>query len=57
MNPEDYIAEALALVSGWDVEAEDFAQAVNEQAQLMAGLHPDASLDLSQYPPYTALRF
>ena len=39
--PEDYIVEALELVSAWDIPDEDFAEAVNAQARLMAGIHPD----------------
>ncbi len=39
--PEEYITEALELVSAWDVPDEDFAQTVNEQARLMAGFDPD----------------
>ena len=38
---EDYIPEALDTVSAWDVPDEDFAQTVNDQARLMAGLQPD----------------
>ena len=39
--PEDYIVEALELVSAWDIPEEDLADAVNDQARLMAGIHPD----------------
>ena len=39
--PEDYIHEALGLVSAWDIPDEDFAQTVNDQARLMAGIHPN----------------
>ena len=39
--PEDYIVEALELVSAWDIPEEDIADAVNAQARLMAGIHPD----------------
>jgi hypothetical protein len=38
---EDYIPEALDMVSAWDVPNEDFAQTVNDQARLMAGVHPE----------------
>ena len=41
MHYEDYISEALEMVSAWDIPDEDFAQAVNAQARLMAGLNPD----------------
>ena len=39
--PEDYIADALEIVSAWNVPDEDFADAVNAQARLMADIHPD----------------
>ena len=39
--PEYHIVEALELVSAWDIPDEDFAEAVNAQARLMAGIHPD----------------
>ena len=39
--PEDYIVEALELVSAWDIPEEDLSDAVNSQARLMAGVHSD----------------
>ena len=39
--PEDYIVDALEIVSAWDLPDEDLADAVNAQARLMAGIHPD----------------
>ena len=41
MNQENYIMDALEIVSAWDLPDEDFAQAVNNQARLMAGINPD----------------
>lgn len=41
MDYEDYIPEALELVLAWDLPEEILADAVNEQAKLMAGLYPD----------------
>jgi hypothetical protein len=38
--PEDYIAEALNMVSAWDIPDDEFVDAVNAQARLMAGIHP-----------------
>ena len=38
---DDYIPQALEIVSAWDVPDEDFAQIVNDQARLMAGVQPD----------------
>ena len=37
MNYENQILDALMIVSAWDVPDEDFADAVNDQARLMAG--------------------
>ena len=41
MHIEDYIIDALEIVSAWDVPEEDFADAVNDRAMLMAGVNPD----------------
>ena len=41
MHTEDYIFDALEMVSAWDIPDEDFADAVNAQARLMAGIPPD----------------
>ena len=41
MDYEDYIPEALDLVLAWDLPEEALADAVNDQAKLMAGLYPD----------------
>ena len=37
----DYILDALEIVSAWDIPDEDFVRTVNDQAKLMAGIHPD----------------
>ena len=39
--PEDYILDALELVSAWNLPDDELADAVNAQARLMAGIHPD----------------
>ena len=54
---ESYIEDALALVSAWDVPEENFAQAVNDQARLMAGFDLELSSDPLAQSPYAALRF
>jgi hypothetical protein len=41
MEYEDYIPEALDLVLGWDLPEDALADAVNEQAKLMAGYYPE----------------
>jgi hypothetical protein len=46
MSIENYILDALEIVSSWeDLPEEDFAQAVNEQARLMAGDNHDEFLE------------
>jgi len=37
MNQKDYIMDALEIVSAWDIPEEELADAINEQAKLMAG--------------------
>jgi len=39
--PEDYILDALDMVSAWNLPDEDLADAVYAQARLMAGIDPD----------------
>ena len=41
MSYEDCVLDALELVMAWDPPEEDLAEAVNEQAKLMAGLFPE----------------
>jgi hypothetical protein len=41
MDYEDYIPEALDLVLAWDLPDDALAEAVNAQAKLMAGYHPE----------------
>ena len=41
MTYENQILDALMIVSAWDIPDEDFADAVNDQAMLMAGVNPD----------------
>ena len=45
MHIENYNLDALEIVSSWDVPEEDFAQTVNDQAMLMAGINPDEVLE------------
>ena len=42
---QDLILNALEIVSAWDITDEDFAQAVNDQAKLMAGVPPEELLE------------
>ena len=41
MHIEDYIPEAIEMVSAWVIPDEQFTDAVNDQAMLMAGILPD----------------
>ena len=41
MHTEDHILDALDMVSARDIPDENLADAVNAQARLMAGVHPD----------------
>ena len=38
---ELHLQEAIDTVSAWDIPEEEFADAVNSQARLMAGCSPD----------------
>ena len=44
MHTEDYILDALDMVSARDIPDEDLADAVNAQARLMAGMNTDEFL-------------
>jgi hypothetical protein len=45
MNLQDYIIDALEIVGARDIPEEDLADAVNDQAMLMAGIDPDEFLE------------
>ena len=45
MNIENYILDAVEIVGAWDIPEEDLADAINEQARLMAGDNHDEFLD------------
>lgn len=57
MDQESYINEALEIVSAWEVPAEDFAQVVNDQARLMAGMDLEPRPEAIQVSPYSPLSF
>ena len=50
MNIENYILEAIEMVSAWEVPAEELADAINDQARLMAGVSID---DIRERPSDT----
>lgn len=54
---EDYIPDALEMVSAWEVPEEDFAQAVNQQAMMMAGQDLEPRNDTLVALPFASLRF
>ena len=45
MNFENQILDALMIVSAWDLPEEDLADAINDQARLMAGDNHDEFLE------------
>ena len=54
---EDYIEQAIHQVEAWDLPEDQFAQAVNDQARLMAGIdleYRDTGLEIRLH---TTLRF
>ncbi len=54
---EDYISDALDMVSAWDLPESEFSEAVNAQARLMAGQGLELSLENPMPSPYATLRF
>ena len=54
---EDFIQDAIDLVDAWDINESDWAEAVNAQARLLAGLNLEPSNDIPQPSPYQSLRF
>ena len=54
---EDHIQEAIDVVQAWDLPEEEFAQAVNDQARLMAGIDLDCRDTSLDYQLHTTLRF
>ena len=55
-TPEDYLTDAIESVSAWDLNDDEFDQAVNDQAYLMAGKIPDHYWDCSPEFPCTSHR-
>ena len=45
MSYENQILDALMIVSAWDLPEEELADAINEQARLLAGVDPDEFLN------------
>jgi len=57
MDIQDYIQDAISMVDSWGLAEEEFSQAVNDQARLMAGLGLEISTGLPADSPYSSLRF
>jgi hypothetical protein len=45
MDIEDYLQDAISMVDSWDLPEEEFSQAVNQQARLIAGMGLELSTD------------
>ncbi len=56
-NFENYVQQALDQVEAWDLPADQFAQAVNDQARLMAGIDLDSLDNGLEVHFHNALRF
>ena len=54
---EDYIQEALEIVSAWDLPDDELPDAVNAQARLMAAIPLDYITAASIPSAYAALQF
>lgn len=46
MNYENCILDAVEIVGAWDLPDEDLADAITDQARLMAGINPDELLEV-----------
>jgi hypothetical protein len=57
MYYEDYLQDALDIVSAWEIPEEQFFDTVRDQAKLMAGLPVDWLGELAGPDYRTALRF
>jgi hypothetical protein len=57
MDYHHYIADALEMVSAWEIPEEDFAQTVNDQAKIMAMTDIELSMLDDFASPYHTLRF
>ncbi len=57
MDYQHYIADALEQVSAWEIPEEDFANAANNQAKIMAMTDIELSGFDDFASPYTPLQF
>jgi hypothetical protein len=54
---EDYIQDALEMVSAWEVPEEEFSEAVMGQARIMAGLNLEPAYSDPLPSAYSPLQF
>jgi hypothetical protein len=54
---EQYISDAISMVSAWELTETEFALAVNDQAKLLAGVHLEPTGDVPVTSPYSSLQF
>jgi hypothetical protein len=52
-----YLADAIELCNSWEIPETDWADAVNAQAHLMAGMDMLPSLEIPVDDPYIPLMF
>ena len=52
-----YLADAIELCNTWEIPETDWAEAVNSQARLMAGMDLEPSFEIPVAAPYTPLMF
>ena len=57
MDYHHYIADAVEMLAGFEIPAEDFAQAVTDQAKIMAMTDIELSGLDDFASPYTPLQF
>ncbi|KHF25249.1 hypothetical protein [Solemya velum gill symbiont] len=54
MNYQDYLSDALELLSAWNLPDDEFTDAVNDQAKLMAGYDFDETWGMHVDNPYSS---
>lgn len=55
MNLQNSYQDAIDIVSGWDIPDEEYSEAVNDQARLMAGINIDEISWIDSVPDYSNL--
>ena len=52
-----YLADAIELCDSFEIPESDWAEAVNSQARLMAGMELEPCFEIPAVDPYTPLQF